>query len=176
MVMFKRRIATLFGTATLVLGSMLGTAAVADAAVTLAVCTGGEIEIYIDEDNDDLATVEGFLTGCTALGNPNIHSATITGSGAATVNTALLLAVTTSDTITWNTGQSTTVTSIREWAGIGIVVMAGEDATLGGLFHPAAGAEVPSEAGRSSQPGGSVAYADFDDGSTGNVVFAQDED
>lgn len=53
------------------------------------------------------------MTGCTSVLDPAITSGTLSVSGDATVNTAAEVVTDTTDTITWNTGATTTVSEAR---------------------------------------------------------------
>jgi len=72
-----RRIAS--AAAVLVLAAGTSALAVpAHAATVLVACTGGSLDVYVNEAGGDTVTGSGTLTGCTSAGVPGI-----TGGGAA---------------------------------------------------------------------------------------------
>lgn len=151
--MTKARVTALLGTFVLILGGMFTGAATAHADDTLVTCLGGEIEIYVNEYNDDAVTVEGTFTDCFSLFDEDIESATISGSGHATVNTILEVVVTTTDTITWNTSDTTTLTEVRTVTGLHSVLGVGVGATVSDLFHPSTDTAAGTGT-RTNSPGG----------------------
>jgi hypothetical protein len=113
--------------------------AAADPDTILASCTGGSANIKIDRETHEVNGT-ATLSGCTAVGHPAIHSATIAIQGTALVS-MLEIATFTADTITWNTGQTTTLSGERTFTGAVTVVAAGAGESLAGLFHPSLGTE-----------------------------------
>jgi hypothetical protein len=73
--------------------------------------------IQIDQ-NSGTITGTATMSRCVAPGHPDIHSGTVSISGHTTLLTAVpITATTTNNTITWNTGESTTETQIRTFTG-----------------------------------------------------------
>lgn len=114
------------------------------AGIEAVACTGGALDIYIDEANGDTVTGSGTLTGCLSVIDPSITSGTISLSGDATVNTGLEVVTDTTDTITWNTGDTSTVSEVRTITGSTTVADAGTGADDAGLFNPSDEAEIAS--------------------------------
>jgi hypothetical protein len=149
------------------LASVTGLAAPAPApahahtSTNVAACSGGSLTLYLDEEKGDAISGSGTLSGCSARSNPKIHSATRTVSGHATLRAPGLLRLTTTDRITWNTGQATTVTVRRTVKGHRSVKDFGTGKTRSGLFHPAKETELGTGI-RTDSPTGIAVWIDID--------------
>lgn len=146
----RRRLPTLAAlSVTAVTAAMLGTAPSAYAVgATTVSCTTGSLDLQVGNTTGAVTGTE-TLSGCTSAGNPALTSGTVTITGHADVRTLLEIVTVTTDTITWNTGQTTTVASeARTITGLRDIIETG----TGGTVDPTA--EIESFAGtRSFQPG-----------------------
>ncbi|WP_437684280.1 hypothetical protein [Sorangium sp. So ce131] len=136
----KKAVGMLFASVALIVAGVVGAPPAARAGTLVATCTTSSAEITIDPASGEV-TGTATLSGCTAPGRPDIHSGTVSISGHAPVRTALLIETITTDTITWNTGEITSDTTTRTFAGVSAVVEVGAGASVAGLFHPSASAE-----------------------------------
>ncbi|MBF6048159.1 hypothetical protein GO001_23580 [Streptomyces sp. NRRL B-1677] len=125
--------AALAGALTLGLGTLGSTAASAQALPALVRCTGGSFTMAVNAAAHGLGT----LTNCSAPGHPGLTSGAITMSGLGTI-TDTLVTTTTTDKITWNTGEVTNLTEVREFIPtVGNRVReVGTGDSISGLFHP----------------------------------------
>ncbi|MEV5378546.1 hypothetical protein AB0L26_21605 [Streptomyces nondiastaticus] len=125
--------AALAGALALGLGTFGSTAASAQQLPALVRCTGGSFTM----DVNAAATGLGTLTDCSAPGHPGLTSGVIKMSGLGTVSDTLVT-TTTTDKITWNTGEVTNLTEVREFVPtVGNRVReAGTGDSISGLFHP----------------------------------------
>ena len=99
-------------------------------------CSEGSLSVKVNTTTKAV-TGTGTATDCVAQVNPAYTSATITISGTATTIGGLAIKTVTTDTIKWNTGQTTTVAVTRNYYGASGVSAVGVGNTTGGLFHPA---------------------------------------
>ncbi|MFF7020848.1 hypothetical protein ACFY97_07485 [Streptomyces klenkii] len=115
------------------LGTLGSTAASAQALPALVRCTGGSFTMAVNAAAHGLGT----LTNCSAPGHPGLTSGAITMSGLGTI-TDTLVTTTTTDKITWNTGEVTNLTEVREFIPtVGNRVReVGTGDSISGLFHP----------------------------------------
>lgn len=114
-----------------------------------AVCSGGTLALTVDAAGH--ATGSGTLTDCTAAGRPDITSATFSVNGNAPISLPRITLVNSTDTITWNTGDTSTLTTQRTYIGKPEqATQIGAGATVKGLFHPSltveTGKGIPSPA------------------------------
>jgi hypothetical protein len=99
------------------------------------ICKGGTLTLTVDAAGH--AAGSGTLTDCAAPGRPDITSAILSVNGSAPISLPGLTLVTSTDTITWNTGDKSTVTTQRTYIGKPEkVTQIGAGLTLQGLFHP----------------------------------------
>jgi hypothetical protein len=102
---------------------------------TAVVCSGGTLTLTVDTAG--YATGSGTLADCTAPGRPDVNSATVSVTGNASILMPGLTSVTSTDTITWNTGDISTITTQRTYIGKPEqAIETGAGATLSGIFHP----------------------------------------
>ncbi|MGK3983090.1 hypothetical protein WME99_08620 [Sorangium sp. So ce136] len=155
----KKVVGMLFASVALIAAGAVAAPPAARAGTVVAICAAGSAEFKIDPDSGEV-TGTATLSGCTAPGRPDIHSATVSISGHAPVSTPLLTETITTDTITWNTGETTSETHTRTFAGVSAVVEVGAGASVAGLFHPFASAETGT--GTRTNPSVSPLAAPFD--------------
>ncbi|MFF4216461.1 hypothetical protein [Streptomyces nondiastaticus] len=143
----------------LALGTFGSTAASAQQLPALVRCTGGGFTM----DVNDAATGLGTLTGCSAPGHPGLTSGVITMSGLGTVSDTLVT-TTTTDKITWNTGEVTNLTEVREFVPTlgNRVRETGTGDSISGLFHPSN----EEEFGRGTQSVNAVHHYNINNGLT----------
>ncbi|MFF2073132.1 hypothetical protein ACFVXG_00055 [Kitasatospora sp. NPDC058162] len=111
----------------------------AQAGTTDVECKSGNLTLNIADDGT--VTGSATLTNCASPIDPGITSATVSISGHSStlLNGATL--VTSTDTTTWNTGESTTVNETRTIVGGNNVTEVGVGESLSGLFHPSTESE-----------------------------------
>ncbi|MFI1172897.1 hypothetical protein [Streptomyces melanogenes] len=109
------------------------------ARTTAVECKSGNLTLNIAAN--DTVTGSATLTQCASPINPGITSATVSISGHASTLLNGATVVTSTDTITWNTGQSTTVNETRTIVGRTNVTEVGVGASVSGLFHPSTESE-----------------------------------
>lgn len=133
----------LLGTITLIAIGVIEAAPAASASQSrtiLANCVISSADFQVARSSGAV-TGTATLSDCIVPGRPDIHSATVSMSGHTTLLTAILVMIDTTDTITWNTGESTTVTQTRTFTGASSVIEVGDGVSLAGLLHPSAEAE-----------------------------------
>lgn len=116
-------------------------------------CAGGTLTVKVNPTTKAV-TGTGVATGCVAQVNPVYTSATIKITGTATTVGSLYIATATTETITWNTGDTTTVAVSRGYFGSITTSAVGTGNTTGGLFHPAG--EFDNGNGTRSTSGGQI--------------------
>jgi hypothetical protein len=124
----------------------------------LIACSGGTADIQIDPETNEVSGT-ATQTGCFSLLHPGIHSATIVIHGTAIVSPLEIVTFTT-DTTTWNTGQTTTQNAQRTFTGAGTVVEAGAGNSIAGLFHPSLRTDTGSGTRTNPQPFTGVAESE----------------
>ncbi|HEV2779525.1 MAG TPA: hypothetical protein VGX25_09000 [Actinophytocola sp.] len=99
-------------------------------------CSEGSLNVRVDTATRAV-TGSANVSSCVSQGTPGYTSATITIRGSATQITASLVDTVTTETIRWNTGQTTTVSVQRSFMGATNLSAIGIGKTTAGLFHPA---------------------------------------
>ncbi|HEU5471200.1 MAG TPA: hypothetical protein VFV67_11150 [Actinophytocola sp.] len=127
---------TLFAAlAVLPVSAATGSAASA-AAADFVECSQGSLSVRVDTATRAV-TGTGSVSRCVAQVNFQLTSATITVSGTATQLAGLLVSTVTTETIRWNTGETTTLTVQRSYFGASGVSAVGVGKATGGVLYPA---------------------------------------
>jgi hypothetical protein len=147
--LFRTAFTLLAALSVLPLSAAAGSAAGAD----FVECAQGSLSVRVDTVTRAV-TGTGSVSQCVAQVNFELTSATITVSGTATQLAGLLVSTVTTETIRWNTGQTTTVSVQRSYFGASSVSAVGTGPTTGGVLHPAS--EFDNGNGTRKNNGGSV--------------------